>query len=369
MKKIAFLISDQHLIPHGGIGQFCKSFTELMLTMGHEVDIISDRKPKEPFAYSLISDNTKLYYTSDPLPYTEYNTIYLYRKGVNFERIINFQRSLKSMLQNKDYDLIIVNGDEALASVFPLKLDIPVLFYTHFYRQIFPEKLLRDNFIKGYHQYFDSMFYSMRHIDIGTQSDYNCNKLKLNGIKTTCHKLPMPMPERNLLEPNYNERKGVLYIGRWEEGKNPKAFVDMIDKTRLPAKILTNNNGKLKFMNAFKEINFTDYDIRVKIVGEEKNNFIKSCKVAYNCSLFENYSFAFTETAGHMPVVVLDDQQWTNNFDPKLYTKVSEDKAAETILEKYKIEPTEYYKTGNLDHIKMLDQQAPILWEKFLAKL
>ena len=27
-KRIAFLISDQHFIPHGGIGSFCKSFTK-----------------------------------------------------------------------------------------------------------------------------------------------------------------------------------------------------------------------------------------------------------------------------------------------------------------------------------------------------
>ena len=44
-KRIAFLISDQHFIPHGGIGSFAKGFTEMCGRIGWKVDIVLDKAP------------------------------------------------------------------------------------------------------------------------------------------------------------------------------------------------------------------------------------------------------------------------------------------------------------------------------------
>ena len=38
-KRIAFCISDQHLVPHGGIGQFAKGFVEMANNIDWKVDI------------------------------------------------------------------------------------------------------------------------------------------------------------------------------------------------------------------------------------------------------------------------------------------------------------------------------------------
>ena len=46
MKRIGFLVSSQTLIPHGGIGQFTKSFCDLMDSHGIYVDIITDKSPQ-----------------------------------------------------------------------------------------------------------------------------------------------------------------------------------------------------------------------------------------------------------------------------------------------------------------------------------
>ena len=46
-KRIGFLVSSQTLIPHGGIGQFTKSFCELMDEHNIKVDIITDKEPKD----------------------------------------------------------------------------------------------------------------------------------------------------------------------------------------------------------------------------------------------------------------------------------------------------------------------------------
>jgi hypothetical protein len=46
-KRIGFLVSSQTLIPHGGIGQFAKSFCELMDQHSIKVDIITDKEPRD----------------------------------------------------------------------------------------------------------------------------------------------------------------------------------------------------------------------------------------------------------------------------------------------------------------------------------
>ena len=48
-KRIAFLISDQHFIPHGGIGSFAKGFTEMCGRIGWKVDILLDKAPNSKF--------------------------------------------------------------------------------------------------------------------------------------------------------------------------------------------------------------------------------------------------------------------------------------------------------------------------------
>ena len=364
MKRIMFVISDQHLIPHGGIGQFAKSFTEMSIKLNCEVDIVCDKKPRNQFAYDLINESVNLYYNTKPLSYRKHTGFFMHDESVNFEKIINFQTIISNMFEFNHYDLIIVNSQEAQAGIVTMRLDTPVLLYTHLYKQIYPEANIRDVFLPFYHTFYNNIL-TMNHITVGTQTEHNKQRLLENGVKN-CEVLPMPMSERDLLEPNYNERRGVLFIGRWEKGKNPEAYLRMIRETGLPAKVLTNSNGAKKFVEAFAKIGHTDYEIKAGIVGEEKNNFIKSCKVNYNTSLIENYSFAFLECLGHMPCVVLDTQDWSDNFDSKYYHKTSIANASEVIKQQYNLTPGAHYATGALLYIKHLDEQALKSWSKLL---
>ena len=62
-------------------------------------------------------------------------------------------------------------------------------------------------------------------------------------------------------------------------------------------------------------------------------------------SLRENYPFAFLECIGHMPCVVLDTQDWSDNFEKKFMfftTKLKD--AADIIKQAYETaDPTKYY--------------------------
>ena len=48
-KRVAFCISDQHLVPHGGIGQFAKGFVEMANKIDWKVDIITDKPTTNEF--------------------------------------------------------------------------------------------------------------------------------------------------------------------------------------------------------------------------------------------------------------------------------------------------------------------------------
>jgi len=78
-KRIAFLMSYQHLIPHGGIGQFALSFVRLMKENNVKVDIVTDKfdKPTE-FTKTLINEGARFIYTDNPLPYTKHQGIFMY---------------------------------------------------------------------------------------------------------------------------------------------------------------------------------------------------------------------------------------------------------------------------------------------------
>jgi hypothetical protein len=177
----------------------------------------------------------------------------------------------------------------------------------------------------------------------------------------------MPISELDLLKPNYKERSGVLYIGRWEERKNPEAFLEVIKKTGLPAKIITNGNGKKKFENRLAELGITDYEIRAGIIGKEKVDFIKSARVHFNPSLRENYPFTFFECMGHMPSIVIDKSEWITNFDKKFYGIVSMDKATDFVQKAYdNMNPKSWYEEGALTYVKKLHDSTEEKWVNFL---
>ena len=370
MKKIAFLISDQHLIPHGGIGSFCKSFCEMQVEFGNEVHIIVDKKPSNTYAQTLLNTfnvdildrKVQIKYPNKVLSYSTHQHIFMYGESVNFEKIINVQTILLELLEIHTYDYIVVNSQEAFAAIATIDTKTKVILYTHLYKQIYPDAKIHDVFLPAYHRFYDS-FLKVDHLIVGTQSERNKQKLIENGSKNV-EVLPMPMSEQDLLVENFEERSGVLFIGRWEAGKNPEAYIKVMSETRLPCKVMTNKNGEKKFIKAFKDAGITDYEIKVGITGKEKVDFIKSCQVSFNCSLIENYPFAFIECVGHMPVVVLDTQDWSDNFDKKYYSVVKLSNASKEIIKQYNVDTTHRYGQGSLEYVKQLNNEAKQSWLK-----
>ena len=376
-KRIAFMISDQHLIPHGGLGSFAKCFTEMCTRLNWKVDLILDKKPSGDFYNTLLELGAGTFYPLDKLEYDEHLGTYAFSDSINFEQIINFRKSIIESFRTNSYDMILCNTQEAMTAVYALNLGeyIPIVFYTHQPSAVTRERDSRDVFLQSYHDFYNKHF-EFPNIVVGTHSERNKKRLLGYGAHNV-EVLPTPMSERELLLPSKEERTGLLYIGRWEPRKNPEAFLKIAAETKLPVRIMTNALGKKKFekelLRLVKEnpkdkdsndvnVYSKDFVIKTEIYGKEKADFIKSCKVHFNTAYSESWSFVFFECLAQTHCVILEDQDWSDNFDSKYYHTVKLKDAAKKILELHeKPVPTE-----QLEYIKSIDNQADNAWYNFV---
>ena len=357
-KRIGFLVSYQTLIPHGGIGQFAKSFCELMDSHNIKVDIITDKEPKDnEFVKSL---KANIVYPRESLPYTVHSGIFMYGDTFCYERMANFRNSIIEALEHNLYDTFICNTYETVqvASTMGLEDCIQIIAYTHLESQIFKDTknpfFYNTNMLMRQQLETDGIY-------VGTQSKFN----QLN-ISDTAYHLPIPITEKSLLEEHNNSREGVLFVGRWEEGKNPELFLELIEQTKLPAKVMTNANGAKKFEERLRKIG-VPYEIRIGIIGQEKVDFITSARVAFNPSIVESYGMAFYEQIIQLPTFCLENQRWTKNFKGFLFFETNKKEMAEDVKGAYERFATssDWYNNGNsLKEVNRIEDEVFHKWNE-----
>jgi len=355
-KRIGFLVSYQTLVPHGGIGQFAKSFCELMDKYNIKVDIITDKQPQDSeFVKSL---KANIISPDETLSYTKHSNIFMYGDTFCYERMANFRNAIVKALSSNLYDAFVCNTYETVqvASTMGLEDVVQIIAYTHLESQIFTDT--KNPFLHSTNEMMRRQL-EMNGIVVGTQSIFNL--LNVNG---TAFHLPIPITEQGLLEEHHNPREGVLFVGRWEEGKNPELYLDLIEQTKLPARIMTNANGAKKFEERLKNMGITDYKIGVSIIGQEKVDFITSCRVAFNPSSVESYGMAFYEQMSQMPTVCLDGMRWTKNFNSEYFYAIDKKHVAELVTRLYNEFPTakSYYDTGALKHTQQTETDVFHKW-------
>jgi len=354
-KRIGFLVSYQTLIPHGGIGQFTKSFCELMDQHNIKVDIITDKEPQDTEFVKSIKANVIA--PLESLKYTDHSNIFMYGDTFCYERMANFRTAIVEALEHNLYDVLICNTYETVqvASTMGLEDVIQIIAYTHLESQIFHDTknpFLSNTNVAMRHQL------SLTNIDVGTQSKFN----QVHLDESSYH-LPIPLTERGLLEEHHKPREGILFVGRWEEGKNPELFLDLIEQTKLPAKVMTSANGAKKFEDRLKKIG-VPYEIRVGIIGQEKVDFMTGARIAFNPSIVESYGMAFYEQHIQMPTLVLDNQRWTNNFNKDFFYTCTKKDMASKAKELYDIfeKAERWYNLGSLEHAR---QQEELVFHKW----
>jgi glycosyltransferase involved in cell wall biosynthesis len=356
-KRIGFLVSSQTLIPHGGIGQFTKSFCELMDSHNIKVDIITDKEPEEDNFIKELKKTAKVVAPDKPNSYRKHSSIFMYGDTFNYERMANFRDAIVKATSINLYDAFVCNTYETVqvASTMGLEDVIQIIAYTHLESQIFNDT--KNPFLNNTNVVMRQQL-STTNIDIGTQSKFN----QLHLHESSYH-LPIPITEKDLLTEYTGEREGILFVGRWEEGKNPELFIDLIEQTKLPAKVMTSPNGVKKFEDKLSKLG-VKYDVRASIVGQEKVDFIKSSRIAFNPSIVESYGMAFYEQHIQMPTLVLENQRWSNNFNKDFFYTCTKKNMANKAKELYDIfeKAERWYNMGSLQHAQ---QQEATVFHKW----
>jgi glycosyltransferase involved in cell wall biosynthesis len=356
-KRIGFLVSYQTLIPHGGIGQFAKSFCELMDENNIKVDIITDKEPQDNEFVRTLKANVIA--PSESLRYTDHSNIFMYGDSYCYERMANFRNAIVEALEHNLYDAFICNTYESIQVALTMGLEdcIQIIGYTHLESQIFKDT--KNPFL---HSTNDMMRKQLEcnSLWIGTQSKFNQVSMS-NGA----WHLPIPITERGLLDEYHGPREGVLFIGRWEEGKNPELFIELIEQTKLPAKVMTSPNGVKKFEERLKNIG-VPYDVRASIVGQEKVEFIKSSRIAFNPSVVESYGMGFYEQHIQLPTLVLENQRWTKNFNSDYFYTCTKKDMAERANQLYGSFPDAetWYNIGSLEHARVIENKVFHKWNE-----
>lgn len=354
-KRIGFLVSYQTLIPHGGIGQFTKSFCELMDEHNIKVDIITDKEPQDnEFVKSL---KANVIAPLEPLRYTDHSNIFMYGDTFCYERMANFRNAIIEALEHNLYDAFICNTYESIQVALTMGLEdcIQIIGYTHLESQIFKDT--KNPFLASTNDMMRKQL-ECNSLWIGTQSKFNQISMS-NGAWY----LPIPITERGLLEEYHGDREGILFVGRWEEGKNPELFIELIEQTGFPAKVMTSPNGVKKFEERLKKIGAT-YDVRASIVGQEKVDFIKSSRIAFNPSVVESYGMAFYEQHIQLPTLVLENQRWTKNFNDQFFYYCNKKNMAERAKQLYDSFDTaeKWYNLESLKHAQTMESRVFNRW-------
>lgn len=331
-KRIGFLVSSQTLIPHGGIGQFTKSFCDLMDEHNIKVDIITDKSPQGVADEFVKELKANIIYPDNPQKYTDHSAIFMYGDSYCYERMANFRDATIKALTTNLYDSFVCNTYETIQVISTLGLSdfVQTIAYTHLESQIFKDT--KNPFLDSVNDMMRLQL-QMPNLTIGTQSVFN--RLRFENA----YHLPIPLPEKSLLQEYDNDREGVLFIGRWEEGKNPELYLELIEKTKLPARVMTSANGAKKFEDRLKKLG-VDYKIAVGIIGKEKVDFIRKCRVAFNPSTVESYGIAFLEQMIQLPTFALINQRWTDNFPSTQFFTTSKRNMVEDIKSVYERFPT-----------------------------
>lgn len=368
--EIAFLISDQHMISTGGIGQFAKYFYETCLDLHVRVHFILDKMPSKDF--HKVFDKAVFHYPDNPIPYTIHQNEYVFNDTLNMYKQANFHTALvqaKKSLQ-KDYDLYICNTNESILPAYSAGCT-PLVIYTHLYKHIHKTSH-PGKFSHYFHNIVDTLS-NLPNVHLATQSQYN--KELLEQHHKNVFVLPIGVPDTNFLDQyDRTNTNGVLFVGRHEDGKRPEKFLEFCAKAQVPVKIMTSPKSAIKFTEKCEKLCLA-HDVRHSLIGQEKLDFMLSSSILLNVSKHESLSMATLECIGHMPVLTLDDQPWTNYFDQRYLITCNKKNIVQQVKQYHdrpwtnEFFPKNWYQNGSLDYLNNLEHQARDDFEYMLDRL
>lgn len=353
-RRILFVISSQHVKVGGGIGQFLRCLQDWQEELDAYIDVCVDKaltRDQLAFVQGLVIA------PKESISYADHRDTFTFNESLNFEMVVNFRNSIMQAFSKNLYTHVVLNTPEANFAVNALGLNTNVVAYTHQESYTLPAPKHRRN--PTFSPEFCEMIRYLGGIDIACQSQHISDCIHAFSPNTKTHVIPFLFPKYEVEVPA-KQGEGVLFIGRWEERKKPKIFLEVLKETGLKGKVMTNRKGADKFAKAAVEYG-VDLDIKFEITGKEKTDFMNSARVAFLPYLIECCPFSVFESMTRMPTVILSDNHWNQSFTDEQVIRTTRRNAAETIQKAHAGEITR-----ELTRYADLNQVAFSAWDRWM---
>lgn len=377
-KRIGFVCRQLVLKrPSGGIMNGILAAIRDLKSKGHHVDVITDKELKNDYFKNL---DVRVIVVPSAISTRNHTDLFQFKDSLNFERCVLTREALKLAMTSAVYDVLICNELESTLTVYNLNLSdyIHVVNWMHEPGTYF-NKGMKDVYTDAYFE----MIYASVTLPIyqGCTTDRNKKELQ-SRIKETqgeFYTLEYPISELRMLEPNrilVDKKDGVLFNGRVETRKNPEVFIKTLVKIRekyskeLKAKVLTRDSHVEKFKELAKKYNYTNYEIKSDILGDEKFDFIESAKVGFAPSKQETFGIAAFESLRYHPTVLLTEYDWYKNFEgaySNLYPS-SMKEAVDLIWELHEADTYKYDENKTLQEFQFYQNTCLFNWLHLVNK-
>lgn len=306
-ERIALIIAKHGYI-NRGVGTFVNGWIELGLRHNLQVDVISTTDDVRNTQFERYEAVSPWLFRDDSTNIDDH--IAMKEPAFRLEDAAILRNSIFDAMKTKQYTAFIANTPDALLAVASLGLHeyTPRVFYcSHDPADLQPGKTFNS----------DLTYALLRQtgIKVITQSSWMKSEIeRLAGLPSHQVLIQMPplgQPELLDFSQPEQERKGILFIGPYEDRKNPEEFIRVCKETGLPALLITPSQKSAdKFKQRFLEEGIK-HEIHVSLSGKSKVDAIKSAALAIIPSKRETFCYTAIEAATACPTLIPLEAEWS----------------------------------------------------------
>jgi len=312
MAKILMTV-DASITRNNGVLRFMIEGSTILHEQGHQVDLLLDTTPADP-SIPLTKWFTQVYQTPGDANYP--NEIVNGVPEINFlpERVERFKQGYQTTPQ--DYDMVL--GNDLHSSSAMRDLHPNAHHYVHTASLISNENLtfLTDDFIAREREL-------ARNMNCFVPTDWMKNNYFPNARRLG---LPLTNPEQYQRKTD-GRGKGVLFFGEGTYRKGADRYVDVMKTLNLPARVVASSTIEVEFAG----LNDLDQRCFGPDETQEKQEFVRECRLMYFPSRGETVSYAVLEACLSQPVVLEQEHNWTQQHTNWCYLTTQE--GAEKMIE------------------------------------
>ena len=281
MKTIVHTCSSVLVRPNG-IVRYMNTVMDLQRSQGHKVIFVSDAKPTQPIhADEIIYCND----VSKYVPNMKDGHVWLQVED-------HLVTDMVSVMPNAD--LIIAHDLPSYWAASASNKDGVFVIHES-------DVLMND----GRYTYLDDEWIKAQK-SVVNNTDWRIGLTVMSKNVTPKRPVYTPVPIDLVPDPNSKYRnRGLMYIGDSSDRKGAIEFMRMANELKLTPIVISHDKDSEVFKGA--EVHSFGLDERDKMY-----ELMSECNVAYIPSKNECFSLAVLEAAQFMPVVLLDEYEWTH---------------------------------------------------------